>query len=65
MAGGDALGPRAIADQFADAIAPDLSNRVLDGWWGTILAWCFCTLCTTQVGTTVPTLKLQNIEENA
>ena len=37
---GDALGLRALADQFADAIAPDLSNRVSDGRWVTILAWC-------------------------
>lgn len=25
---GDALGLRALADQFADAVSPDLSNRV-------------------------------------
>jgi hypothetical protein len=37
---GDALGLRALADQFADTIAPDLSNRVRDGRWVTILAWC-------------------------
>ena len=37
---GDALGLRALADQFADAVAPDLSNRVRDGRWVTILAWC-------------------------
>lgn len=37
---GDALGLRALADQFADALAPDLSNRVRDGRWVTILAWC-------------------------
>lgn len=37
---GDALGLRALADQFADALAPDLSNRVRDGRWMTILAWC-------------------------
>lgn len=37
---GDALGLRALADQFADAIAPDLSNRVRDGRWVTLLAWC-------------------------
>jgi hypothetical protein len=36
---GDALGLRALADQFADALAPDLSNRVRDGRWVTILAW--------------------------
>ena len=37
---GDALGLRAIADQFADSVAPGLSNRVRDGRWVTILAWC-------------------------
>lgn len=37
---GDALGLRALTDEFADAIAPDLSNRILDGRWVTILAWC-------------------------
>jgi hypothetical protein len=37
---GDALGLRALTDQFADAIAPDLSNRINDGRWVTILAWC-------------------------
>ena len=37
---GDALGLRAVADQFAEALAPDLSNRVRDGRWITILAWC-------------------------
>jgi len=37
---GDALGLRALADQFADAVAPDLSNRVRDGRLVTILAWC-------------------------
>jgi hypothetical protein len=37
---GDALGLRAITDQLADAVAPDLSNRVRDGRWVTILAWC-------------------------
>ena len=37
---GDALGLRALADQFADALAPDLSNRVRDGRWVTVLAWC-------------------------
>jgi hypothetical protein len=37
---GDALGLRALADQFADALAPDLSNRVRDGRWVTIRAWC-------------------------
>ena len=37
---GDALGLRALADQLAEAVAPDLSNRVNDGRWVTILAWC-------------------------
>jgi hypothetical protein len=37
---GDALGLRALTDEFADAVAPDLSNRVQDGRWVTILAWC-------------------------
>jgi hypothetical protein len=37
---GDALGLRALADQFAEALAPGLSNRVRDGRWITILAWC-------------------------
>lgn len=37
---GDALGLRAVADQFADAVAPGLSNRIHDGRWVTILAWC-------------------------
>jgi hypothetical protein len=37
---GDALGLRALTDQFADAVAPDLSNRIRDGRWVTILAWC-------------------------
>jgi hypothetical protein len=36
----DALGLRALSDQFADAVAPGLSNRVRDGRWVTILAWC-------------------------
>lgn len=40
MRRGDALGLRAMADQFADAVAPDLSNRVRDGRWVAILAWC-------------------------
>ncbi|MEI8190769.1 MAG: hypothetical protein WCI75_13735, partial [candidate division NC10 bacterium] len=37
---GDALGLQALADQFADKVAPGLSNRVIDGRWVTILAWC-------------------------
>ena len=40
MRRGDALGLRALTDQFADAVAADLSNRVRDGRWVTILAWC-------------------------
>lgn len=40
MRRGDALGLGALADQFADAVAPDLSNRIRDGRWVTILAWC-------------------------
>jgi len=36
---GDALGLGALADQFADAVAPDLSNRISDGRWVTLLAW--------------------------
>jgi len=37
---GDALGLRALADEFAEAVAAGLSNRVRDGRWVTILAWC-------------------------
>jgi hypothetical protein len=37
---GDALGLRALADEFSDVVAPGLSNRVRDGRWVTILAWC-------------------------
>ena len=36
---GDPLGLRALADQFAEAVGPDLSNRVRDARWITILAW--------------------------
>ena len=36
---GDALGLGALADQFADAVAPDLSNRTNDARWITLLAW--------------------------
>ncbi|EGF33620.1 hypothetical protein IMCC9480_3398 [Oxalobacteraceae bacterium IMCC9480] len=39
MRRGDTLGLRALADRFADAVAPDLSNRTRDGRWITILAW--------------------------
>lgn len=37
---GDALGLRALADQLAGSMAPGLSNRVRDGRWVTVLAWC-------------------------
>ena len=37
---GDALRLRALADEFAEAVAPGLSNRVHDGRWVTILARC-------------------------
>lgn len=37
---GDALGLRALADQLAGSLAPGLSNRVRDGRWVTVLAWC-------------------------
>lgn len=37
---GDALGLRAVTDQFAESVAPYLSNRIQDGRWVTILAWC-------------------------
>lgn len=39
---GDALGLGALAERFADEVAPDFSNRVTDGRWVTILAWCLC-----------------------
>jgi hypothetical protein len=37
---GDALGLRALTDQFGEAVAPGFSNRIRDGRWVTILAWC-------------------------
>ncbi len=37
---GDALGLRALADQFAEAVAPGFSNRIQDARWVTILSWC-------------------------
>jgi len=37
---GDALGLLALTNTFAETIAPGLSNRVRDGRWVTILAWC-------------------------
>lgn len=39
---GDALGLRAMADRLGDVVAPDFSNRITDGRWLTILAWCLC-----------------------
>jgi hypothetical protein len=37
---GDALGLRALTDVFAESVAPGTSNRIRDGRWVTILAWC-------------------------
>jgi hypothetical protein len=37
---GDALGLLALTNVFAEAVAPGLTNRVRDGRWVTILAWC-------------------------
>ena len=37
---GDALGLRALTDVFAEFVAPGMSNRIRDGRWVTILAWC-------------------------
>lgn len=37
---GDALGLLALTNVFAEIVAPGLSNRVRDGRWVTILAWC-------------------------
>lgn len=37
---GDALGLRSVTDQFAEAVAPSLTNRTNDGRWISILAWC-------------------------
>lgn len=39
---GDALGLRALADEFSETVAPELSNRINDGRWVSILAWCLC-----------------------
>jgi hypothetical protein len=36
---GDALGLRGLADRFADALAPGLSNATIDARWVTLLAW--------------------------
>ncbi|MBI1948580.1 MAG: hypothetical protein HYS27_23030 [Deltaproteobacteria bacterium] len=37
---GDALGLRAFTDVLADALAPDINNRIHDARWVTILSWC-------------------------
>ena len=37
---GDALGLRDFAESLSDAVAPQLTNRISDGRWITILAWC-------------------------
>lgn len=37
---GDPLGLRPITEVFADSVAPDLSNRIRDARWITILSWC-------------------------
>ncbi len=37
---GDALGLRALADEFADAVTPGMSGRISDARWITILSWC-------------------------
>lgn len=37
---GDALGLRAFTDVLADAVAPDINNRIHDARWITILSWC-------------------------
>jgi len=37
---GDALGLLALNNVFAEAVAPGLTNRVRDGRWVTIMAWC-------------------------
>ncbi|MEO6381548.1 MAG: hypothetical protein ABIO35_06000 [Nitrobacter sp.] len=37
---GDPLGLLALTNVFAETVAPGLSNRVRDGRWVTILAWC-------------------------
>ena len=39
---GDALGLGDVAEQFADILAPDLSNRTKDARWISILSWCLC-----------------------
>ncbi|MBB5045954.1 hypothetical protein HNR60_000689 [Rhodopseudomonas rhenobacensis] len=37
---GDALGLLALTNVFAELVAPGLTNRVRDGRWVTIMAWC-------------------------
>lgn len=37
---GDPLGMRGLAEQFAEELAPGLSNRTTDARWFTILSWC-------------------------
>lgn len=37
---GDALGLRALADEFADAVTPGMSGQINDARWITILSWC-------------------------
>lgn len=39
---GDALGLGNIAEDFANILAPDLSNRTRDARWISILSWCLC-----------------------
>jgi hypothetical protein len=37
---GDGLGLLALTNVFAETVAPELTNRVRDARWVTILAWC-------------------------
>ena len=37
---GDALGLRGFTDELAETLAPNLTNRVVDARWVTILSWC-------------------------
>lgn len=48
---GDALGLRALTDLLAEAVAPELSNRIRDGRWVTILAWCHVRLLFCRIST--------------
>ncbi|WP_147444393.1 MULTISPECIES: hypothetical protein [Corallococcus] len=34
------MGLRGLSDQYADALAPDLSNGTVDARWITLLSWC-------------------------